>query len=79
MCRGLSKNKKQSQALDFSLFTRVSSEIQSFYTIESIVEIKQRDQAIFHQHQPMVSMHLSSFSMPVVAQITVTFYYATGP
>ena len=36
-------------------------------------------QAIFHQHQPMVSMHLSSFAMPVVAQIIVTFYYATGP
>ena len=34
---------------------------------------------IFHQHQPMVSMHLSSFAMPVVAQIIVTFYYATGP
>ena len=27
----------------------------------------------------MVSMHLSSFAMPVVAQIIVTFYYATGP
>ena len=26
-------------------------------------------QAIFHQYQPMVSMHLSSFAMPVVAQI----------
>ena len=36
-------------------------------------------QAIFHQHQPMVSMHLSSFVMPVVDQIIVTFYYATGP
>ena len=36
-------------------------------------------QAIFHQHQPMVSMHLSSFAMPVVAHIIVTFYYATGP
>ena len=36
-------------------------------------------QAIFHQHQPMVSMHLSSFAMPVVAQIVVTFYYAAGP
>ena len=36
-------------------------------------------QAIFHQHQPMVSMHLSSFAMPVVAQIIVTFYHATGP
>ena len=30
-------------------------------------------QAIFHQHQPMVSMHLSSFAMPVVAQMIVTF------
>ena len=28
--------------------------------------------------KPMVSMHLSSFAMPVVAQIIVTFYYATG-
>ena len=27
----------------------------------------------------MVSMHLSSFAMPVVAQIIVTFYHATGP
>ena len=36
-------------------------------------------QAMFHQHQPMVSMHLSSFAMLVVAQIIVTFYYATGP
>ena len=27
----------------------------------------------------MVSMHLSSLAMPVVAQIIVTFYYATGP
>ena len=26
-----------------------------------------------------VSMHLNSFAMPVVAQIIVTFYYATGP
>ena len=26
-----------------------------------------------------VSMHLSSFAMPVVAQIIVTFYHATGP
>ena len=32
----------------------------------------------FHQHQPMVSMHLSSFAMPVVAQIIVTFYYTTA-
>ena len=29
-------------------------------------------QAIFHQHQPMVSMHLSSFMMPVVAQVILT-------
>ena len=36
-------------------------------------------QAIFHQHQPTVSMHLSSFAMPVVVQIIVTFYHATGP
>ena len=36
-------------------------------------------QATFHQHQPMVSMHLSSFAMPVVAQIIVTFYYPAGP
>ena len=36
-------------------------------------------QAIFHQHQPIVSMHLSSFAMPIVAQIIVTFYHATGP
>ena len=36
-------------------------------------------QAIFHQHQPTVSMHLSSFSMPVVIQIIVTFYHVTGP
>ena len=33
-------------------------------------------QAIFHQHQPM---DLSSFAMPVLAQIIVTFYYATWP
>ena len=33
-------------------------------------------QAIFHQHQPMVSMHLSSLAVPVVAQIVVTFYHA---
>ena len=26
----------------------------------------------------MVSMHLSSFAMPIVAQIIVTFCYATG-
>ena len=30
-------------------------------------------QAIFHQHQPIVSMHLSSFAMPVVAQIILIF------
>ena len=30
-------------------------------------------QAIFHQHQPMVSMHLSSFAMPVVAQVILIF------
>ena len=36
-------------------------------------------QAIFHQHQSMVSMHLSSLALLVVAQIVVTFYYATGP
>ena len=36
-------------------------------------------QAIFHQHQPMVSMHLSSFAMLVDAQIVVTFYFATWP
>ena len=30
-------------------------------------------QAIFHQHQPMVSMHLSSFAMPVVAKVILTF------
>ena len=36
-------------------------------------------QSIFHQHQPTVSMHLSSFALPVVVQIIVTFYHATGP
>ena len=36
-------------------------------------------QAIFHQHQPIVSMHLSSFAMPIVAQIIVTFYHSTEP
>ena len=36
-------------------------------------------QAIFRQHQPMVSMHLCSFAMPVVAQIILIFQYATGP
>ena len=30
-------------------------------------------QTIFHQHQPMVSMHFSSFAMPVVAQVILTF------
>ena len=34
---------------------------------------------IFHQHQPMVSMHLSSFAMPIVAQIIVTFIMPQGP
>ena len=32
-----------------------------------------------HQHQPMVSMHLSSFAMPIVAQIIVTLYHTIGP
>ena len=36
-------------------------------------------QAIFHQHQPMVSMHLSSFAMPVVAQVILTFNTPQGP
>ena len=36
-------------------------------------------QAIFYQHQPTVSMHLSSFAMPVVVQIIVTCYHTTGP
>ena len=36
-------------------------------------------QAIFHQYQLMVSMHLCSFAMPVVVQIIVTFYHTTGP
>ena len=35
--------------------------------------------SIFHQHQPMVSMHLSSFIMPVVAQIIVNFITPQGP
>ena len=35
-------------------------------------------QVILHQHWPMVSMHLSSFLMPIVAQVIVTFHYATG-
>ena len=30
-------------------------------------------QAIFNQHQPMVSMHLNSFAMPVVAQVILIF------
>ena len=34
---------------------------------------------IFHQHQRTVSMHLSSFYMPVVVQIIMTFYQATRP
>ena len=34
------------------------------------------EHVLMHQHQPM---HLSSFIMPVVAQIIVTFYYTTGP
>ena len=29
-------------------------------------------QAVFHQHQPMVALHLSSFTMPIVAQVIVT-------
>ena len=36
-------------------------------------------QAIFHQHQPTMCMHSSSFAMPVVVQLIVTFYHATGP
>ena len=36
-------------------------------------------QAIFHQYQPSVSMHLSSFAMTVVLQIVMIFYHATGP
>ena len=36
-------------------------------------------QAIFHQHQPMVSMHLSTFAMPCVAQVIVTFITPQGP
>ena len=35
-------------------------------------------EAIFHQHQPTVSMHLSSFAVPIVSQIIVTFYHNTG-
>ena len=35
------QNKKPLQALDFSLFTPVNSESQTFYIIESIIEIKQ--------------------------------------
>ena len=30
-------------------------------------------QSIFHQHQRMVSVHLSSFAMPIVAHIIETF------
>ena len=41
VCRGLNKTRSPLQVLDFSLFIRFSSESQSFYTIESIVEIKQ--------------------------------------
>ena len=36
-------------------------------------------QAIFHQHQPMVSMHLSSFAMLAAAEIIVTFTMPQGP
>ena len=36
-------------------------------------------QAIFQQHQRTVSVHLSSLAMPIVVQIIVTFYHATGP
>ena len=36
-------------------------------------------QAILHQHRTMVSMHLSSFAMPIVAQIIVTFITQQGP
>ena len=35
--------------------------------------------AIFHQHQAMVSVHLSSFAVTIFAQIIVTFYHAKGP
>ena len=35
--------------------------------------------AISHLHHPTVSMHLSSFAVPIVAQIIVAFYHATGP
>ena len=35
--------------------------------------------AIFHQHQSMVSMHLSSFPVPFVAQIIAVLYHATWP
>ena len=37
-----------------------------------MIHLASTRQAIFHQHQPMASMHLSSFAMPVVAQIIVT-------
>ena len=36
-------------------------------------------QAIFHLNQPMVCMHLSSFSMSVAFQIIVTSYHAKEP
>ena len=36
-------------------------------------------QGILHQHQPTVPVHLSSFAMPIVAHVIVTFYHATGP
>ena len=36
-------------------------------------------QAIFHQYQPTVSIHLNSFAMPVVVQIIVTFITPHGP
>ena len=35
-------------------------------------------QAIFHLHQPMKSMHLSSLAMLLVVEIIVTFYHDTG-
>ena len=44
-----------------------------------------RDTFVFHianfpfMSSNMVSMHLRSFAMPIVTQIVVTFYYATGP
>ena len=36
-------------------------------------------QTIFYQHQPAVYIHLSSFALPIFAQIIVTFYHATEP